>query len=61
MNFFIWFNFAVVGSLFMYVKERDAAKAPVVMAGEPPPWMRTPMRVAPNRPGPLPVPAHAKA
>jgi hypothetical protein len=59
VNFYIWFNFAVVASLFMYSKERDALLAPVVVA-EPPAWMRTPMRVAPNRQGPLPVPAHAK-
>ncbi len=60
VNFFIWFNFAVVGSLLMYVKEREAAQGPVADA-EPPPWIRNPLRNPPPRQQPMPVPAHAKA
>lgn len=62
VNFFIWFNFAIVVALHTYIREREAAKAPAG-AAEPPPWMRhNPMRVAPARQGqgPMPVPAHAK-
>lgn len=58
VNFFIWFNFALACSLFLYTKERKALEAPELSTA--PPWMRNPMRVAPPRQSPLPVPAHAK-
>jgi len=59
VNFFIWFNFAVVASIFMYVKEREAAHAP---AAAEPQWTRhAPRGAPPPRQSPLPVPAHAKA
>jgi hypothetical protein len=60
VNFFIWFNFAVVASLLMYVKEREASREPVA-AAEPPAWLRGPLRSAQPRPQPVPVPAHANA
>lgn len=60
VNFYIWFNFAIVGSLLMYAKERDVRDAPAA-ATETPPWMRSHTRVAPARQAPLPAPAHAKA
>jgi hypothetical protein len=59
VNFFIWFNFAVAASLYLYARERGAATV-TETATDLPPWMRAPMRVAPPRQGPMPVPAHAK-
>ncbi len=61
VNFYIWFNFAIVGSLLMYAKERDVRDAPEAAPAEAPPWMRSHTRVAPARQGPLPAPAAAKA
>jgi hypothetical protein len=59
VNFFIWFNFAIAASLYLYSRERDAAK-PLEASAEAP-VARNPMRVAPQRQSPpLPVPAHAK-
>lgn len=60
VNFFIWFNFAVVAAALMYARERDAALLPATGTAQPL-WMRSAMRVAPPRPGQLAPPAHAKA
>lgn len=57
-NFFIWFFFAITTSLAMYARERSLAQAPAT-AAEPPPWMKSQVRVAPSRTS-LPVPAQAR-
>ena len=60
VNFYIWFNFAIVCSLVMYARERDVLEG-TEAATEAPPWMRSQSRIAPQRQGPMPAPAHAKA
>lgn len=63
VNFFIWFNFAVVTSLVLYAKERDALKLAAGTAESPSRMLREPAArgATPARQGPIPVPAHAKA
>jgi hypothetical protein len=60
VNVFIWLNFSVVVSLWIYVRERSLAEAPAA-SPETQPWLKNPLRVAAPRPAGVPVPAHAKA
>jgi hypothetical protein len=59
VNVFIWLNFSVMVSLWIYSREREL-EAPAVVP-ETPAWAKNPLRVAAPRPAGVPVPAHAKA
>ncbi len=60
VNLFIWLNFSVVVSVWIYTRERSLAEPPAA-SPEPPPWIKNRLRAAAPGPAGVPVPSHAKA